>query len=51
MAALWTLLGEKHVIEGFAPTNMPWREITGSFELAGNHVVGPSRQKLEVPRN
>ncbi len=47
----WTLLGEKHVIEGLGQPNMGWREISGSFELAADDVVGSSRQKLETPRN
>ena len=46
----WTLLGEKHVIEGFGRPVLPWREVSGYFELAGERVVGSSRQKIRSPR-
>jgi hypothetical protein len=47
----WTLLGEKHVIEDFGRPALPWREISGFFELDNGRVVGSSRQKILSLRN
>lgn len=51
LVPFWTLLGEKQVIEGFGGPHMPWREVSGAFEVNGDQVVGATRQKLGVPRN
>jgi hypothetical protein len=51
LVPFWTLLGEKRVIQGFGRPSLPWREVTGFFELDGDQVVGSSRQKLRSPRN
>jgi hypothetical protein len=48
---IWTLLGEKRVIENFGRPTLPWREVSGSFELIGGRVVGSSKQKIESPRH
>jgi hypothetical protein len=51
LVPFWTLLGEKRVIQGFGRPTLPWREVTGFFEVDGDQVVGSSHQKLESPRN
>src|SRR5205807_526665 len=51
LVPFWTLLGEKRVIEGFGQPGLPWREVTGSFEIVADKVVGSPRQKLGFPRN
>jgi hypothetical protein len=45
----WTLLGEKRVIEGVGRLSLPWREVSGTFEVRGDQVVGSLRQKLQYP--